>query len=78
MFCDLGLVKQIGTSMGEIIASCQNSVPAADASVGRSNMADFSQVNITVSQHSCEPPPFRGDESDKNSVTEWEDSVRSE
>lgn len=54
------LVKQVGISIGENIVSCLKCIPASDASVARSTIADLSKVSLTVSHHSYEPHPFRG------------------
>ena len=70
------LVRQIGASIGENIASCLRSVPAADVTLAPSTIADLSKVSLTVSQHSNEPHNFRGDKTDKLSVSDWVDCVR--
>ena len=70
------LVKQIGTSIGENIASCLRSAPTGDVTLAPSTIADLSKMSLTVSQHSGEPHPFRGDKTDKLSVSEWEDCVK--
>ena len=70
-----GLVKQIGTSIGDNIASCLRSAPTGDVTLAPWTIADLSKVSLTVSQHSYEPHPFRGDKTDKLSVSEWEDCV---
>lgn len=70
------LVKKIGTSIGENIVSCLKSISANEASVARSSVADLSKVNLTVSHQSYEPHPFRGDGTDRLSISEWEGSVR--
>lgn len=38
--------------------------------------ANLSKVNLTVSHSSNEPHPFRGDETDRLSVSEWEESMK--
>lgn len=70
------LVKQIGTSIGENIVSCLKSIPAGDVNMTHSTTADLSKVNLTVSHVSYEPHPFRGDNTDKVSVSEWEEAMR--
>ena len=70
------LVKQIGTSIGENIASCLKSIPTGGVNTTQSATADISKVNLTVSHDSYEPHPFRGDNTDKISVSEWEDAMR--
>lgn len=70
------LVKQIGASIGENIVSCLKSIPAGDASLTRSAIADVSRINLTVSHDSYEPHSFWGDNTDRISVTEWEESVK--
>lgn len=59
-----GLVKQTGTSIGETIASCLKSGPAGDVTSAPSAIADLSKVSLTLSHHSYEPHPFRGDKTD--------------
>lgn len=70
------LVKQIGTSIGENIVSCLKSIPTNDANMTQSTTADLSKVNVTVTHDSYEPQPFRGDDTDRVSVSEWEDAMR--
>lgn len=70
------LVKQIGTSIGENIVSCLKSIPANDANMTQSITADLSKVNLTITHDSYEPHPFRGDNTDKISVSEWEEAMR--
>ncbi|KAK0146218.1 hypothetical protein N1851_014480 [Merluccius polli] len=70
------LVKQIGASIGENIVSCLKSIPTGDVSVAHSSIADLSKVNLTLSHHSYDPHPFRGDTTDKPSISEWEEAVK--
>lgn len=70
------LVKQIGTSIGENILSCLKSIPAGDTSLSHSAIAGLSRVNLTVSHDSYEPQSFRGDSTDRISVSEWVESVK--
>lgn len=70
------LVKQIGTSIGENIVSCLKSIPVIDANVTQSTTADLSKVNLTINHDSHEPHPFRGDDTDGISVSEWEEAMR--
>lgn len=70
------LVKQIGTSIGENIVSCLKSIPANDANVAQSTTADLSKVNLTITHDGYEPHPFRGDSTDRISVSEWEEAMR--
>lgn len=53
-----------------------SSIPANDVSVAQSSTADLSKVNLTVSHESYEPHLFRGDNTDRLTVSEWEESVR--
>lgn len=69
------LVKQIGTSIGENIVSCLQSIPATDANMTQSTTADLSKVNLTITHDSYEPHPFRGDNTDRMSVSEWEEAM---
>lgn len=51
--------------------------PANDFNVGQqTRTADVSKANLTVCQDSCEPCPFRGDDNDILSVSEWEEAVK--
>ena len=70
------LVERIGTSIGENIVSCLKSISANDASVAHSASPDLSRVNLTVSHPSYEPHPFRGDNTDRVSISEWEETVK--
>lgn len=70
------LVRQIGTSIGENIVSCLKSIPAGDVNMTHSTTADLSKVNLTVSHDNYEPHPFRGDNTDRVSVSEWEEAMR--
>lgn len=70
------LVKQIGTSIGENIVSCLKSIPASDVSMAQLATANLSKVNLTVSHDSYEPHFFKGDNTDRLSVSEWEESIR--
>lgn len=70
------LVKQIGSSIGENIVSCLKSVTAGESSFSPLSIADLSKVNLTVSHNSYDPHPFRGDKTDKLSLSEWVEAVK--
>lgn len=69
-------MRQIGSSIGENIVSCLKSLPAGGATMTQSTSADLSKVNLTIGHDSYDPHPFRGDDTDKISVFEWEETMR--
>lgn len=70
------LVRQIGSSIDENIVSCLKSLLAGGATMTQSTSADLSKVNLTIAHDSYDPHPFRGHDTDKISVFEWEEAMR--
>lgn len=76
----LDLVKQSGQEIGHSIVSSLSASNITPSKVAADTvpvcMPDWSKVHFVMKSDMCEPPTFRGDGTDKCTVYEWQEMMK--
>lgn len=76
------LIKQLGSEIGSQISASLSQAGQAGANVNSNTLPntaqnpDWSKMNLTLKSDIKEPPYFRGDSSDRFTLTEWQEMMQ--
>ena len=72
------LGSEIGTQIASSISSAAHNSPNMNASIPQlsAQTPEWSKLNLVLKSDIREPPPFRGDSTDRCSVTDWQELMQ--